>query len=475
MTSLYFGIDVSKGYADFCCINQAGSLIGDATKFDDTPHGHGALKALVENLRTRHPESLMVFGLESSGGLERNWAVFLRKMAGPLGGKVYILNPLAVKKFLDRNLHRSITDKISARGIANYLRQGMRPVEVPFEDSLAGPTSLYRCLRNSISRSTQMRNEMQSLLPRVHPGLVQYCRHGLPNWILQILQKWPTASKLAKAKTAQLVKIACVTLQRADSIIAAAKESVAGQGDTATEISMTFLAKEIFHAHEANDEMKMQIIGTLTNDDGIKIVTSIPGIGPWGATCLRLEIGDIHRFPSAEALVAFSGLDPVLRQSGDSTKHAGISRRGRRQIRAILYPLTLSAIRCNPAIKSFYAHLRTKGKGHLVSATACMRKLLHIIYGCWISGKPFHPSYEATKSTGKAQAGSTVQKTPSSGEPAQTTTEAPPVKVYVLKVEAPVSRREASKRRKAATMPQTGITRRKRGPGTASDEEATQS
>lgn len=460
MTSLFFGIDVSKGYADFCCINQAGSRLGEIVKFDDTPTGHVAMKCLVENLRAKHPGALMVFGLENSGGLERNWAVFLRKLVNPFDGKVYTLNPLAVKKFLDRDLHRTVTDRISAQGIANYLRQGMRLAEVPFEDSLTGPISLYRCLRNAISRSAQMQNEMQSLLPRVQPELIQFCRQGLPNWTLEVLHDWPTAQKLAKAKASQLVKIPHVTEKRAQQLISAANESVGSQGDSFTEMTVSFLAKEILHAEATIKTLKEQVIASLSKDEGVKIIQSIPGIGAWGATCLRLEIGSIERFHSPEALVAFAGLDPRIKQSGDSTKHIGISRRGRRQIRAILYPLILSAARCNQIIKEFYARLRAKGKGHKVSATACMRKMLHIIYGCWISGKPFDPCHEKNTQGEKNKAVSSQE-------------EKPVQKTYILKVEAPVSRQEAVKRRKAATMPQTGISRRERGPVTASGNNIT--
>lgn len=459
MNSLFFGIDVSKGYADFCCINQAGSRIGEIAKFDDTLAGHAAIRNLVASLRTKHPEAQMVFGLENSGGLERNWAVFLKGLVTPFDGRVFTLNPLAVKKFLDRDLHRNVTDRVSAQGIANYLRQGMRPAEVPFEDSLSGPISLYRCLRNVISRSAQTQNELQSLLPRVQPELIQFCRQRLPAWVLEILDRWPTAVKLSKAKMTQLVKIPHVTEARAKELMAAAKESVASQNDSFTEITVRFLSKDIIQSKEMIATLKEQVIASVANDEGVKIMQSIPGIGAWGATCLRLEIGSIERFPTPEALVAFSGLDPRIRQSGDSIKHAGISRRGRRQIRAILYPLVLSATRCNPMIREFYTRLRSKGKGHLVSATACMRKLLHIIYGCWISGKTFDPAHQTNR------------------KPIKPTTPQTNIikegKVYLLKIEAPVSRREASKRRKAATMPQTGISRRERGPGTASEKDVT--
>ncbi len=464
MPSLFFGIDVSKGYADFCCINQAGSRIGEIAKFDDTPSGHLAFKNMVESLQTKYPDSQMVFGLENSGGLERNWAVFLKNLVTPFNGKVFTLNPLAVKKFLDRDLHRNITDAVSAQGIANYLRQGMRLVEIPFEDSLSGPISLYRCLRNAISRSVQTQNELQSLLPRVQPELVQFCRQGLPNWVLRILERWPTAAKLANAKMTQMVKIPHVTETRAKQLVAAAKESVASQGDSFTEMTVSFLAKTIIQAQEMIETMKEQVIASVASDEGVKIMQSIPGIGAWGATCLRLEIGSIDRFPSPEALVAFAGLDPRIKQSGDSTRHVGISRRGRRQIRAMLYPLALVATRHNPAIKEFYTRLRAKGKGHLVSATACMRKMLHIIYGCWISGKVFDPNHEKSRQAHEPK----PAVIPSQSEKSQAKE-----KIYTLKIDAPVSRREASKRRKAATMPQTGISRRERGLGATSKNNAT--
>ena len=456
MTSLFFGIDVSKGYADVCCINQAGSRLGNVGQFDDTAAGHAAMKKTIETLKSKYPDAQMVFGLEHSGGIERNWAVFLRDLAAPSGGKVFTLNPLAVKKFLDRDLHRNITDRVSAQGIANYLRQGMRPAEVPFEDLLSGPTTLYRHLRNFISRSAQIQNELQSLLPRVQPEMVQFCRQGFPEWVLQVLLKCPSATRLATARPGNLAKIPHVTRDRAEKLIAAAQESVASQTDVFTEITVTSLVKDLMHAQETVDELKEQVIASMAHDEGVKIMQSIPGIGAWSATCLRLEIGSIERFPAPESLVAFAGLDPRILQSGDSTRHVGISRRGRRQIRAILYPVILSAIRCNPVITEFYAGLTARGKGHLKSATACMRKMLHIIYGCWISGKPFDAAHEKGRQAAKPR------------PEAEAATTEPPQPTPARTVTAPVSRREAAKRRKATTMPQTVVCRRERGPGVAS-------
>ncbi len=41
------------------------------------------------------------------------------------------------------------------------------------------------------------------------------------------------------------------------------------------------------------------------------------------------EIGDINRFKSSSALVAFAGIDPTVRQSGEfSSTHNHMSKRG---------------------------------------------------------------------------------------------------------------------------------------------------
>jgi transposase len=46
-------------------------------------------------------------------------------------------------------------------------------------------------------------------------------------------------------------------------------------------------------------------------------------------------------------------------------------------VRAVLYMATLTAIRHNPAISTFYARLVASGKPKKVAIVACMRKAAH--------------------------------------------------------------------------------------------------
>jgi hypothetical protein len=221
------------------------------------------------------------------------------------------------------------------------------------------------------------------------------------------------------------------------------------------------MAKDIAHQMHAIKDLQRPLFAALQNDPGVRAITSIPGIGEWSAVSLRIEIGMIERFPSAEALTAYAGLDPCYHQSGDSTRRMRISKHGRRRIRAILYMCALSAVRVNPVIAAFYDRLVDAGKPKMVALTAAMRKLLHLVYACWITDRSFDAGHEGKQRERIAQKNVTDAE---SGEVPDLRTL---LSDKVIRITAPVSRREAQ-RRKAAAMPQTCIKRVIRGPGAAS-------
>src|SRR3989442_12773506 len=112
----------------------------------------------------------------------------------------------------------------------------------------------------------------------------------------------------------------------------------------------TTFAEEALHRNEKCAKLTLELCSTLKDEPVIQIVTSLPGIGLWTATCLRLEFGRFERFPSAAAVVAYGGPNPPGFESGDGGTRIGISRRGRSTIRAPPYMAVLPAIRGHPPI-----------------------------------------------------------------------------------------------------------------------------
>src|SRR5699024_10564493 len=67
-------------------------------------------------------------------------------------------------------------------------------------------------------------------------------------------------------------------------------------------------------------------------------ILSIPGIGIWLGAIILSEIGDIARFSSATKLLAFAGLDPSVRQSGNfNATNTKISKRGSKHLRYAIH------------------------------------------------------------------------------------------------------------------------------------------
>jgi transposase len=471
MNVLFLGLDASKGYVDTKILNEAASQLAGSGRYDDTVAGHAALRDALLEVQERYPGGVRwEIGLEASGGLERNWLRFLNAFVAGSDSRVYRLNPLAVKRYRERELHQSITDPASARDLALYLRSGRRRADQPYEPEAEGPRVLYRLVCNQIDRHTQLQNELISLLPSVQPELVQHCREGFPQWLLRVLVRYPTAPALARAAAKTLARIPWVTSERAAALITAAKESVAALRDPETGQSIRLLAQELLRQEQQIAKLKRGLIAQFQADAMVRLLCTIPGIGAWTAIMLRLELGPMDRFPTADAVVAFAGLDPSYHQSGDGTVRHGISKRGKKAIRAALYMNVMAGLRCNPAIQAFYAHLMQRGKLHSVAMVACMAKLLRIAYACVITGQAFDPDRDAAvraRYAAKAAATTSGPAAPPAKEGAEGT---------AASTAAPVSRREAARRRKAnqqredkkaAAAPQERVNSRDRGHGAA--------
>lgn len=123
----------------------------------------------------------------------------------------------------------------------------------------------------------------------------------------------------------------------------------------------------------------------------LKLLTSIPGIGPTIATTLVAELAPIDRFRGAAAVVAYAGLDPRVLQSGTSlNRHAALTKRGSPYLRHMLFVAASSARRCDPQLQEYYVKKRvTEGKAYRTAVVAVSRKLIARVYAVWTRGTPY--------------------------------------------------------------------------------------
>ncbi len=108
--------------------------------------------------------------------------------------------------------------------------------------------------------------------------------------------------------------------------------------------------------------------------DMARLLQSIAGIGRVVAATLIAELPELGRL-NRRQICALIGVAPYAKDSGATRGRRRIYS-GRFEVRRALYMATLTATRCNPAIKTFYEHLLAAGKLKKVALVACMRKLV---------------------------------------------------------------------------------------------------
>jgi transposase len=128
----------------------------------------------------------------------------------------------------------------------------------------------------------------------------------------------------------------------------------------------------------------------LANDELKDLLQTIPGVGPVTALTLMTEIGDITRFKSPKALVAYAGLDPRVRQSGYTlTRNTRLTKRGSPYLRLGIFTAATIAKRWNPSLHETYERKRAEGKRYKEAIVVVSRRLLNCVYAVWTTGKAY--------------------------------------------------------------------------------------
>ena len=123
------------------------------------------------------------------------------------------------------------------------------------------------------------------------------------------------------------------------------------------------------------------------------LLNTIPGIGVATTAHLLVALDQHHNFSNAKQVVAFAGLAPALRESGQWRGNTHIAKNGDSALRKALTMPAMVAWQYNPLIRVFCERLKANGKNGKAIVCAAMRKLIHLAFGVLKSGKPFDLNY----------------------------------------------------------------------------------
>ncbi|TKK67935.1 IS110 family transposase, partial [Ilyomonas limi] len=119
-----------------------------------------------------------------------------------------------------------------------------------------------------------------------------------------------------------------------------------------------------------------------------ELLRTIPGVGPLTAMLFLLEVGDVCRFKSFDALNRFVGLCPDSHSSGETERHTGISTRRHKTLRSALIESAWQLLRRDMAMFNYYKQLtkRMKSQKAIIHIT---RKLLRRMRAVMLSHKVY--------------------------------------------------------------------------------------
>lgn len=134
-------------------------------------------------------------------------------------------------------------------------------------------------------------------------------------------------------------------------------------------------------------ELDAKLKAVLKDHPGYALLLGVPGIGPMSATLLvtALDRGD---FPTSDSLVAYAGMDPQAKDSGQHRGRRRLSHQGNAELRTVLFMAARSASR-HSHWKPYHQSHRERGRASTEATIILARKILRTAWSVYKNNKPF--------------------------------------------------------------------------------------
>jgi transposase len=384
--------------------------------------GYQALQERLNQLHEAHPHAHFHVRIDAAGQYAVNLEQFLRGLDLPM--TVSVGEPKRNKDYQKAHFPKRTTDDTESQAMARFA-----VVELPAATPApSAPMVLLRevasRLQAQVKQKTQAINRLHNLLARAFPELATLTDDISAGWVLRLLDKYPTAERIAQAHRDSLEKIPYLSPDQAQALHQAAKQSVATLRGPVAEALVRELVTQVRRCQNAVKDLRQLLTAAfadLPRSPHVQVVT-ISGIGAATAAVLVAKIVDIDRFATPNKLVNYFGVFPEENSSGvDKQGHPlppgtlHMCRKGNDLVRGYLWNATRAAIRYNPAIRALYRRLRSKGKRGDVAIGHCMRKLLHLVFAVWKTDRPFDPKHFPWEAPGDAPLATMTTRDPGTG------------------------------------------------------------
>ena len=384
------GIDIGKNHHEASIVSPEGKQIGRSLRFATTHKGADSLMSFIFKNIGNSP---CVFGMEATGHYWYPIYSFLKAKRYT----IYVINPIQSDSLRKMYIRQTKNDSIDSFLIAEVIRFGQFGTTSMADENILAMRQLCRYRDSVISSRTEIKLRIGTIMEQIFP---EYEKQFSSLWVstsMGILEKYLTPENIENAPIDELFEIIKdkshnrLTKAKAISIKEAAADTF---GIKIAQDAFSFQLKQLIDRMNFLDKqieaLDIEIMKYYEQFDCY--LHTIPGIGIIGAATILAEIGDISRFKNSSALVAFAGIDPTVRQSGEfNSTHNHMSKRGSPYLRHAIF---LAATTCsfhNSPLNAYYKKKRDQGKHHLTATGAVARKLTTVIYAVLRDSKPYEP------------------------------------------------------------------------------------
>lgn len=385
------GIDVSKGKSMIAVMRPFGEIV--VTPYE-VRHTDSELGELAKLLRSLDGETRIV--MESTG----NYHTPIAWALNDAGFYVSVVNAMLVHDYKHNSFRKVKTDKKDAIKLANYgLDRWLElPRYIPEEDTRLMLKNCHRQYQQYSKVQTMLKNNLVALLDTAFPGAndlfsSSHRIDGSEKWVDFVGTFWHCECVCGLSEKAFVTKYQkwCkkhgynFNQDKALDIYAEAcgHISVMPKTDTA-KLLIEQAVSQLQATSTALAALKKEMQDLAASLPEYPVVMKMFGVGAALGPQLMAEIGDVRRFHSKKALVAFAGLDSPPNDSGQvANNHRAMTKRGSPALRRTLFLIMTVILQTSPVDEPVYQFMdkkRAEGKPYRVYMMASANKFLRIYY-----------------------------------------------------------------------------------------------
>ena len=385
--TLIVGVDIASQVHYARAFDYRGIEHGKTLKFDNNQSGFKALRDWIDGLCSEFGKSHVIVGMEPTGHywFSLAWFVLDNDM------ELVVVNPFHVKRFkeLDDN-NPTKNDRKDPKTIAMLIKDGR--YATPYL-----PKGVYGELRVAMGSRRRIVKQLNDVKNRIKRWLSIYFPEFcsvFASWegktALATLQKYPLPAQLLELGIEEIaqywkdVGIKRVGIKKATVLHETAKDSVGtSQGLKSASEELAFLLEE-YALLKSQEQKILSLVEELLHEiPASQELLKIKGIGLVTVAGLLSEVGDITRFASPKQIQKYAGLNLKENSSGKHKGRTTISKRGRRELRALLFRGVMPLVATNDEFKELHKYYTTRSVNRLTklqSLVALMCKLIRIFF-----------------------------------------------------------------------------------------------